>query len=161
MASLSEQNMTALRFREPEATVICFFNSLFGPIRNWARAYSCLGAEARSRFDSEHGLQSFADYWDDTLSLLDDLVKKRHIEFPYTHRSCFVPDRIDQTAISENRASFEIELLENHVSPERLTIIQTKDVSKHEGNWLLVSGELEGNLDEVIVTLPRRPNRRR
>jgi hypothetical protein len=154
----SRQKETEACFSEPEAAVACFFNSLFGHVRNWPRAYSCLAPAARGKFDSERGLLSFADYWEDKLSFLEEIVKKRHAEYPYSHRSCFSLDRVRPEEVSAGRAVIAIELVENHVAPERLLVLQTKELSRHGRGWLLNSGELDGNLNEIIV--PRNPRRR-
>ncbi|UCD56565.1 MAG: hypothetical protein JSV16_12110 [Candidatus Hydrogenedentota bacterium] len=150
---------TETQFAEPETTITCFFNSIFGHVRNWPRAYSCLGPDARGTFDSMHGLPSFADYWEDKLSFLEELVKKRHMEFPYRHRSCFSLDNISREESSADRALIEVELVENHIARERLVILQTKELTKQGQNWLLTNGELEGNLDSVIVVRSLRPRR--
>ncbi len=146
-------------FAEPEATVACFFNSVFGHTRNWPRAYSCLAPSARERFGPERGLQSFADYWDDKLSFLEELVKSRHKEFPYKHRTCFTPDRIEREELSGGRAIVSVALVENHVARERLMIAQTKELRRHGRQWLLSSGELEGDLDDIISVKDPRARR--
>lgn len=136
---------------KPGNTVACFFNSVFGHTRNWPRAYSCLAPSARERFGPGPGLQSFADYWDDKLSFLEELVRARHREYPYTHRSCFSLDRIEKKQLAGDRAVFRVELVENHVARDRLMLVQTKELLTHDGRWLLASGELEGNLDDIII----------
>ena len=159
MRPLSGKKDTRERSADPEATVSRFFNSMFGHIRNWPRAYSCLDPKARRRFDSGGGIPAFADYWEDKLSFLQELVRKRHAQYPYSHRSCFSLDRIRCKELSEGRAVIALELVEIHVAHERMVIHQTKELSKKGRNWLLASGELEGNLDEIIVVsdLRRRP----
>lgn len=152
MSLPSRQKAIEMRFSEPEATVRCFYNSLLGHIRHWPRAYSCLAPAARRRFDPERGLLSFADYWEDKLSFLQEIVKRRHREYPYSHRSCFSLDGIRREEVSAGRAVISIELVENHLAPKRLLVLQTKELSKHERGWLLNSGELDGNLNEIIVT---------
>ncbi len=158
MSLSSKQKEIEACFAEPEAAVTCFFNSLLGHVRNWPRAYSCLAPAARSTFDSERGLLSFADYWEDKLSFLEEIVKKRHAEYPYRHRSCFSLDRVRREEVSAARAVIAVELVENHVAPERLLVLQTKELSRHGRGWLLDSGELDGNLNEIIV--PRYPRGR-
>jgi len=143
----------------PGAVVTRFFNSLLGHTRNWPRAYSCLAPSAREKFGPERGLQAFADYWDDKLSLLEELVKAHHDEYPYTHRACFSLDSIEQSQLAGKRAVFSVELVENHVAKDRLMILQTKELAYHEGGWLLTNGELEGNLDDIITV--RDPRARR
>ena len=159
MSPLPKQEDTRPQLANPEATVTRFFNSIFGHTRNWPRAYSCLDREARQRFDSDEGLRCFADYWEDKLSFLEELVRKRHAQYPYSHRSCFSLDRIRCRELSEDRAVAELELTENHVAKERILIYQTKRLSRQGQNWLLASGELEGNLNEIIVVsdVRRRP----
>lgn len=155
----SKRKNTEMDFPEPEATVACFFNSLFGHTRNWPRAYACMTRKAREKFDSERGLPSFADYWEDKLSFLEELVKQRHTELPYKHRTCFSLDHIQQEDISADRAVVSVELVENHLAPERLKVVQRKELSKHGQNWLLTSGELEGNMDEIILVMSARSRR--
>lgn len=154
----SRQKEVWTHFPDPEATVQCFFNSLLGHLRHWPRAYRCLAPAARERFDSERGLLSFADYWEDKLSFLEEIVRKRHAEYPYNHRSCFSLDHIRRESVSVGRAVIAVELVENHVAPERLLVLQRKELSKHGRDWLLESGELDGNLNDIIV--PRYPRRR-
>lgn len=78
-------------------------------------------------------------------------MQKRHGEYPYSHRSCFSPAYIRCTELSGNRAVVELVLMENHIARERMMVHQTKELSKRENGWLLASGELEGNLNEIIV----------
>lgn len=143
-------------FSEPGAAVACYFNSIFGRARNWPRAYNCLSPAARNEFGSEHGLRAFADYWEDKLSFLEEIVKIRHGEFPYTHRTCFTLDRVERRELAGDRAVFAVELVENHVAAERLKIAQTKIEEKHGETWLLANGKLEGNLDDIITVNSRR-----
>lgn len=145
----------------PEMTVACFFNSLLGPTRNWPRAYSCLAPNGRESFDNGRGLQAFADYWDERLTFLEELVEARHSQYPYTHRSCFAPDNIRLERISSDLAVVTLELLENHVAPERLVIAQSKELSRLGNDWLLLSGKLEGNLNDIIETRKTRGPRAR
>ncbi len=145
-------------FSSPEATVVCFYNALFGHTRNWPRAFSCVAPAGRAKSDFGKGLMSFADYWDDTLSLLEKFVEKRHKEFSYTHRTCFSLDKTHVEELSGDRAVVSVEILENHVAPERLAIVQTKNLVRHKEKWLLENGELEGNLD-TIIRVRRRPRR--
>ena len=163
MRPASRQHKTTSQPAGPEATVTRFYNSIFAHTRNWPRAYSCLSPEACRKFDSGGGLCSFADYWEDKLSFLEELVRKRHVQYPYTHRSCFSLDRMYCAQRSEDRAVVEIELAEIHVAHERMAIRQTKEVSRQGHEWLLDSGELEGNLNENIIVrdLRRRRVRRR
>ena len=135
---------------EPEFAVSRFYNSIFGHTRNWPRAYRCLAPSALERFGPERGLQSFADYWDNKLSFLEEIVKPRHEEYPYTHRTCFSLDRVEEKWLGSDSAVFSVELIENHVARDRLTIVQTKQLVRHAGQWLLTSGELEGSLDDII-----------
>lgn len=148
-ASMSKQ--AEMPFDEPGETVTCFFNSIFGRTRNWPHAYACLVRAARTDFDANHDLRKFADYWDDKLAFLEEIVKSRHDEFPYTHRTCFTLDRVEQRELEGDRAVFDVELRENHVAAEQIAILQTKTLEKHDGRWLLTSGELEGNLDDIII----------
>jgi hypothetical protein len=141
---------------DPQAVLSRFFNAIFGHTRNWPRAYDCLSPAAHERFDSAERLRSFADYWEDRLSFLEELVKNRHGEFPYTHRSCFTPDHIQCRELSADRAVFAIQLIENHVASERLTIDQVKALEKRGGRWLMTNGELEGDLDSIISVMRRR-----
>ena len=146
-------------FGDPGEVVARFFNSIFGRSRSWPDAYDCLSPTARDRFEAEHGLRSFADYWEDKLSFLEEIVKRRHGEFPYTHRTCFTLERIEPREISGERAKFGVELIENHAAAKRLVIVQTKILEKHEGYWLLLNGELEGSLDNIIIVNNRRARR--
>lgn len=141
---------------DPEAAVRCFYDSIFSHTRNWPRAYSCLSAEARRKFGIERGLLSFADYWDDKLSLLEELVKKRHAQYPYSHRVCFTLQRVRCEEIYAQHATVSLELAENHLSHERMFILQTKHLSKCGELWVIDSGELEGSLDEIIEVRGRR-----
>ena len=134
----------------PEAVLTRFFNSIFGHTRNWPRAYDCLSPAAREKFDSQKGLRSFADYWDDKLSFLEELVDTRHREFPYTHRTCFALHGVESRELDSDRVVFAVRLVENHVASERLTLDQVKTLEKRGGRWLVTNGELEGNLDNVI-----------
>jgi hypothetical protein len=137
----------------PEATVSRFYNAIFGPTRMWPRAYSCLSPDAQQRFEAAGGLRSFADYWEDTLSALEEFVGKRHREHPYTHRTCFMPARTVRKDCSADRAAVSVDLLENHLSRERLVITQDKHLLKDGPRWLLTSGELDGALDDIISVL--------
>ena len=134
----------------------CFFNSIVGHTRTWPRAYACLSSAASERFESDHGLASFADYWEDKLSFLEELVQSRHREFPYTHRTCFSLDRIEPRNLADAHCVFAVRLIENHVAAESMMIVQTKIMEKHEGKWLVANGELEGNLDDIIIVKSRR-----
>jgi len=145
----------------PEDTAMCFFNSLFGHTRNWPRAYACLGPHALYKFDSMRGLQSFADYWEEKLSFLEDLVKNRHSQLPYTHRSCFSVDRLRIEERTADQTIIEVELAEIHLSKERVTIVQTKELNRNGQAWLLRNGKLEGNLDKIIVVRRPPPRQRR
>jgi hypothetical protein len=138
-------------FAEPEACVSRFYNSIFGHTRNWQTAYSCLASEERERFEARGGIAAFADYWEDKLSFLEELVKKRHQEYPYRHRSCFSMDNVCYGYVSGDRAMLSLELLESHLSRERLIVAQSKELIREGNDWLLKNGELEGNLDEVIT----------
>ncbi len=138
-------------FSEPEAAISCFYNSLFGHIRNWPQAYSCLWRREREKFESHGGITAFADYWEDRLAFLEELVRKRHLEYPYRHRSCFSMDNVHYEGVGADRAIVTLELLENHLSRERLVVLQRKELIKEGGNWLLKNGELEGKLDDIIV----------
>lgn len=153
-----ERAKTEETLSSPEATVARFYNALFGHTRNWPRAFSCLAPGGCAKFDSTRGLMSFADYWDDTLSFLEEFVEKRHSEFSYTHRTCFSLDTIHIKELSGDSALVSVEILENHLAPERLAIVQTKKLIKHGQRWLLENGELEGNLD-TIIGIRRRPRR--
>jgi hypothetical protein len=143
----------------PQTALSCFFNAIFGHTRNWPRAYERLSPAARERFDSAEGLRSFADYWEDRLSFLEELVKNRHGEFPYSHRSCFTPDHIQCRELSANHAIFAIQLIENHVAPERLIIDQVKTLEKHGDTWLMANGTLEGNLNNIISVVRHRKSK--
>jgi len=136
---------------DPEAAVRCFYDSIFGHVRNWPRAFSCLSAGARHKFGVERGLLSFADYWDDKLSFLEDLVKKRHAEYPYAHRVCFSLSHVCCEEISPEHAAVSLELAENHLSHERMFVMQKKYLSRQGQVWLMESGELDDKLDEIIV----------
>jgi hypothetical protein len=148
--STTNENSVANCLSEPEATVSRFFNSIFGHIRNWPQAYTCLSSAERQRFESQGGIAAFADYWEDRISLLEELVKKRHNEYPYRHRSCFSMDNVSYESVSSDSAIVALELLENHLSRERLVVLQRKELVKEGNDWLLKSGELEGKLNEVI-----------
>lgn len=143
----------------PEAALRRFFNSIFGHTRNWPRAYDCLSPAAREKFDSQKGLRSFADYWDDKLSFLEELAGTRHREFPYTHRTCFALHDVALRELTPDRAVFAVRLVENHVAPERLALDQVKTLEKRGGRWLVTNGELEGNLDNVISLRRHRSNK--
>ena len=146
-------------FVDPGEVLARFFNSIFGRSRNWPQAYDCLFPAARDIFEAGQGLRSFADYWEDKLSFLEELVRRRHGEFPYTHRTCFALDRIEPHHISDERAQFGVELIENHAAPKRLVIVQTKILEKRRGAWRLLSGELEGGMDDIIMVNNRRARR--
>ena len=150
MVRSADKQKTLSAFLEPEEALACFFNSLFGHTRNWPRAYSCLAPDARERFVAERGILTFADYWDDKLSFLEELVKARHGEYAYTHRTCFSLDSIRQERLSADAAVFAVELVEKHVARDRLMIVQRKKLSRHGQGWLLANGELEGSLDDII-----------
>ena len=150
MSQPPDKQETQSVFSGPEEVLTCFFNSLFGHTRNWPRAYSCLAPDARERFGAERGILTFADYWDDKLSFLEELVKARHGEYAYTHRTCFSLDSIRRERLSAEAAFFAVELVENHVARDRLMIIQRKKLSRHGKGWLLANGELEGSLDDII-----------
>ena len=137
-------------FTEPEACVSCFYNSIFGHLRNWSMAYSCLSTAEREKFESRGGMTAFADYWEDRLSFLEELVKKRHQEYPYRHRSCFSMNNVCYGSITGDQAVVLLELLENHLARERLVVSQRKELVKEGNEWHLKNGELEGKLDEVI-----------
>lgn len=151
MNSPDSEKVVETNFAEPEACVSCFYNSIFGHLRNWKLAYACLASEERGRFEARGGIAAFADYWEDKLSFLEDLVKKRHQEYPYRHRSCFSMDNVCYGPVSGDRATVSLELLENHLARERLVVAQRKELVKEGNDWLLKCGELEGNLDEVIT----------
>lgn len=138
-------------FHEPEATVRRFYNAILGTLRNWPIAYSCLCAEARESFEARQGMLSFADYWEDRLSFLEELVRKRHQEYPYVHRSCFVLNQVRYESQSVERAVVVAQLVENHLGQERLVISQQKLLVYEGRKWLLTNGELEGNWDEIII----------
>jgi hypothetical protein len=106
---------------------------------------------ARAEFERRGGLLAFADYWEDKLSFLEELVKRRHREYPYRHRSCFSMDNVAYESIIGDQAVVTLELLENHLARERLVVLQRKSLVKQDQDWLLRNGELEGNLDKVIV----------
>ena len=159
MNSPLTHDTTDVSFGDPGEIVARFFNSIFGPSRNWPRAYDCLSPTACDMFEAEQGLRSFADYWEDKLSFLEELVKHRHDEFPYTHRTCFALHRIEPRELSGERAEFGVELLENHAAPKRLVIVQTKTLKKRECRWLLLNGELEGSMDDIIILNNRRARR--
>jgi hypothetical protein len=156
MMSLGENNAAGAHFDEPASVLNRFFNSIFGHTRNWPRAYACLSPAAHERFESEHGLRSFADYWEDRLSFLEELVRDRHKEFPYTHRTCFSLDQIEPIGLERNSYAFSVRLIENHVAPETMMLTQTKTLEKHKGEWLLANGELEGAFDDIIIVKSRR-----
>ncbi|RJP24235.1 MAG: hypothetical protein C4520_04330 [Candidatus Abyssobacteria bacterium SURF_5] len=147
----SDEKIPETRFAEPEATVCCFYNSIFGHLRNWPQAFSCLTRAERERFEARGGIFAFADYWEDKLSFLEDLVKKRHREYPYRHRSCFSMDNVCYESLSGDHAVVLLELLENHLSRERLVVVQRKALFREGADWLLTNGELEGKLNEVIT----------
>ncbi len=146
-------------FGDPGEVVARFFNSIFGRSRHWPHAYDCLSPVARDMFEAEQGLRSFADYWEDKLSFLEEIVRRRHSEFPYTHRTCFALDRIEPHDISDERAQFGVELIENHAAPKRLVIVQTKILERRQGAWRLLNGELEGDMDDIIMVNNRRARR--
>jgi hypothetical protein len=148
-----------MSFGDPGEVVAQFYNAIFGRSRNWPRAYDCLSPAARDMFETEHGLRSFADYWEDKLSFLEEIVKPRHGEFPYTHRTCFALDRVEPRETSDERAEFGVELIENHAAPTRLVVVQTKTLERRGCDWLLLNGELEGNLDDTIIVNSRRGRR--
>ena len=143
-------------FHDAESALSSFFNSIFGHTRNWPRAYACLSPAAGERFELDRGLRSFADYWEDKLSFLEELVQDRHKEFPYTHRTCFSLDQIEPLDIAARRCVFSVRLIENHVAPETMMLVQTKTVEMHEGKWLVANGEIEGTLDDIIIVKSRR-----
>jgi hypothetical protein len=143
-------------FHAAESVLNRFFNSIFGHTRNWPRAYACLSSAARERFESQTGLRSFADYWEDKLSFLEELVRDRHKEFPYTHRTCFSLDQIESLDMAGGRCVFSVRLIENHVAPETMMLTQKKALEKHEGEWLMANGELEGAFDDIITVKHRR-----
>jgi hypothetical protein len=160
MTSPASNNPADINFHEAESVVSCFFNSIFGHTRNWPRAYACLSPGAREKFESMQGLASFADYWEDKLSFLEELVHDRHKEYPYTHRTCFSLDQVEASELADTYCVFEVRLIENHVAAESMLIVQTKTTEQHEGKWLLANGELEGKLDDIIIVKSRRKRRR-
>lgn len=135
----------------PEAAVSRFYNCIFGHIRNWPMAYSCLTDTGKEAFRDRGGITAFADYWEDRLSFLEDLVKRRHREYPYRHRSCFSMDNVNYESVSKDHAAVTLELLENHLARERLVILQRKELVRAGNSWLLKDGKLEGSLDRIIV----------
>jgi len=154
--SAAEKAQTEEDYSTPEITVRRFFNAIFGHTRKWPHAFSCLAPEGRAQFGSEKALMSFADYWEEKLLFLEEFVKKRHREFPYTHRTCFSPDKIRLDECSGTNATVAVELVENHLAREPLVINQTKHLTKHGRSWLLTSGELEGNLGDIVRIRKRR-----
>lgn len=146
-------------FSDPEEVLNRFYDSILGHTRNWPRAYECLSPLARERFEIERGLQSFADYWDDKLTFLEELVESRHREFPYTHRTCFWLNRVERQESDGERAVFRVELLENHAAPERMLVAQVKAVENCSGKWMLADGTFEGDMDDVITVKSWRAHR--
>jgi len=156
MISPGAYNAADAHFDEPASVLNRFFNSIFGHTRNWPRAYACLSHAARERFELEKGLRSFADYWEDKLSFLEELVRERHEEFPYTHRTCFSLDQIEPLDIAGGCCVFRVRLIENHVAPETMMLVQSKALEQHGGKWLVANGELEGAFDDILIVKSRR-----
>lgn len=156
MSSAAANNAADALFEGPSLTLNRFFDSIFGHTRNWPRAYACLSPAARQEFESGRGLRSFADYWEDKLSFLEELVRDRHKEFPYTHRTCFSLDHIEPLDTTAGLCVFSVRLIENHVAPETMMLVQTKTLEWHQGEWLVTNGKLEGNFDDILMVKSRR-----
>ena len=148
--SAVEKTQIEQDYSTPETTVSRFYSAILGPVRKWPLAFSCLAPEGQAKFGSEKALMSFADYWEEKLLLLEEFVKERHREFPYTHRTCFFPDRVQLKECSGTSATVAVELLENHLAKAPLVIVQVKHLTNHDRRWLLSSGDLEGNLSDII-----------